>query len=125
MFKISYLVDDKKLPDMLRACAGHVYHLDVVPVANAEPVQITKATGPKPKLLPAPKKTKKVREVATGSRNFVKEFGWESGHQFRGKDVGKLLPSLGLLETSQWYAIVNEMKAGRVKKVATGLYEVR
>ncbi len=123
MFKISYIVDDKKLPDMLRACAGHVYHLDVVPVANAEPVKVS---TPKPKLLAAPKTAiKKVREVQySGKRNFTAEFGWQSGHQFRGKDVGQLLPKIGLLETSQWYVIMNELKAGRTKKVSQGLYEV-
>ena len=127
MFKITYIVDDKKLPDMLRACAGHVYHLDVVPVANAEPVTVTKASPGRPKLLPAPKAAaKKLREiVASGRRNFTEEFGWQSGHQFRGKDVAKLLPSIGLLETSQWYVMMNELKAGRAKKVSSGLYEVR
>jgi hypothetical protein len=116
MFKISYIVDDKRLPDMLRGCSGHVYNLEVVPVANAEPV----ATKGKTKALPAPK----VREIATGSRNFIRELGWEKGLQFRGKDVSVRLPSLGMKATSAWYVVMSELKAGRVKRVSPGLYEV-
>jgi hypothetical protein len=115
MFKITYIVDDKRLPDMLRGCSGHVYNLEVVPVPNAEPIATAKS---RIKALPAP------REVATGSRNFIQELGWEKGTQFRGADVAKLLPSLGMAKTSNWYVIVNEMKAGRIKKVSVGLYEV-
>jgi hypothetical protein len=119
MFKISYIVDDKRLPDMLRGCSGHVYNLEVVPVANAEPVPLK--GGPKPKALPAPKK---VREQYSGSRNFIRELGWEKGLQFRGKDVSARLPSLGMKDTSAWYVVLSELKAGRVKRVSQGLYEV-
>lgn len=119
MFKISYIVDDKRLPDMLRASAGHVYSLEVVPVTNAEPVATPKSHH---KLLPAP--APKVKEVASGSRNFIKELGWKVGHQFHGKDLAKALPSIGLAKVSNWYVTMNEVKAGRVKRVGLGLYEV-
>lgn len=36
MFKVGFLVDDKNLPVVLRACAGKIYDLDVMPVINAE-----------------------------------------------------------------------------------------
>jgi hypothetical protein len=117
MFKITYIVDDKRLPDMLRGCSGHVYNLEVVPVPNAEPVATAKS---RIKALPAPK----VQEKHTGSRNFIQELGWEKGTQFRGADVAKRLPSLGMAKTSHWYVMVSEMKAGRIKKVSVGLYEV-
>jgi len=119
MFKISYIVDDKRLPDMLRGCAGHVYSLEVVPVANAEPVPLK--GKPKTKALPAPKK---VREQYTGNRNFIQELGWEKGLQFRAADVSARLPSLGMNKTSSWYVTMSELKAGRVKRVSPGLYEV-
>lgn len=122
MFKITYIVDDKRLPDMLRSCAGHVYSLEVVPVANAEPVPPTlKLRRDKPSALPAPKK---VREQYTGNRNFIQELGWEKGLQFRGNDVAKRLPSIGMKDTSSWYVIMSELKSGRVKRVSPGLYEV-
>jgi hypothetical protein len=120
MFKISYIVDDKRLPDMLRSCAGHVYSLEVVPVANAEPVP-AKPKASTTKALPAPK----VREIATGKRNFIQELGWEKGLQFRGADVSKRLPSIGMNKTSHFYVIVNEMKANRIKRVGVGFYEVQ
>lgn len=119
MFKISYIVDDKRLPDMLRASAGHVYSLEVVPVTNAEPVSAPKTHH---KLLPAP--TPKVKEVASGGRNFITELGWTKGRQFRGLDIAKRCPSLGLDVASRWYVITNELKYGRIKKLSLGLYEV-
>jgi hypothetical protein len=126
VFKITYVVDDKRLPDMLRSCSGHVYNLEVVPVPNAEVVPVVKA-GPKPKLLTGPEKAQgnaRTREQATGTRNFTAELGWPKGAQFRGKEVMGRCESMGLKKTSHWYVIMNELKAGRVKKVATGLYEV-
>jgi hypothetical protein len=122
VFKITYVVDDKRLPDMLRSCSGHVYNLEVVPVPNAEIVPAIKA-GPKPKLLTGPDKTK-TREIATGTRNFTAELGWPKGAQFRGKEVMGRCESIGLKKTSHWYVIMNELKAGRIKKVSAGLYEV-
>ena len=119
MFKISYIVDDKRLPDMLRSCAGHVYSLEVVPVANAEPVPVK---GTKVKALPKP--APKVREQYTGHRNFIQEFGWEKGLQFRGGDVSKRLPSIGMNKSSAWYVTMNELKANRIKRISPGLYEV-
>jgi hypothetical protein len=116
MFKITYIVDDKRLPDMLRGCSGHVYNLEVVLIPNAEPVSSVKS---RIKALPAPH-----REIATGSRNFVHELGWEKGTQLRMADVAKRLPSLGMKKTSGRYVLMNELKAGRVKKVSVGLYEV-
>jgi hypothetical protein len=117
MFKITYIVDDKRLPDMLRGCSGHVYNLEVVPVANAEPIARPNA---RIKALPAPK----VQEKHTGSRNFIQELGWKKGTQLRMADVAKRLPSLGMKKTSGWYVLMNELKAGRIKKVSQGLYEV-
>lgn len=121
MFKISYLVDDKRLPDMLRACAGHVYSLDVVPVANAElPVKAApKPTAPK--LLAGPKKAV---EVSPGPRNFIQELEWSKGFQFRGGDIAKRCPALGLRVESRWYVITHELKNKRIKRVESGLYEV-
>src|SRR5215813_13205051 len=47
MFKISFFVDDKNLPHVLRAVGGRVMDLSVVPVVNA--VQETDKRGrPKP-----------------------------------------------------------------------------
>lgn len=112
MFKISYMVDDKRLPDMLRACSGSVYNLEVVPVANAEPD--TRANGSAPR----------VREANDGEKNFCRELGYSRGHQFRAKDVARALPPLGYQSSSAWHAITHEMKHKRVKRVGIGLYEV-
>lgn len=115
MFKITYLVDDKRLPDMLRSCSGSVFNLEVVPVSGAEPVKPAKANGTS-----APR----VQEANDGEKNFCRELGLAKGRQFRLKDVKQLMPRAGYKPLSAWYAITHEMKAKRVKRVGVGLYEV-
>lgn len=124
MFKISYLVDDKRLPEMIRATFDHVTNLQVVPLGDVTPV----ITVDKPrshhkvKLLSAPKKDKEA--PTTGPRNFIQELGWEKGKQFGGEDVAKRCSSLNLDIASRWYVIGHEIKHKRVKKIGFGRYVV-
>lgn len=109
MFKISYLVDDKNLPEMIRATFDHVTDLKVTPM-DAAPASTIPLDKP--------------RVQATGKRNFMKEFGWTKGKQFRGSDIKKKLPSIGMTPSSNWYVTLNELEAKRIKRVSPGLYEV-
>ena len=115
MFKITYMVDDKRLPDMLRSCSGHVYNLEVVPVTNAEPVK-GKTNGTS-----APR----VREANGNHKDYIGRIGWTAGHQFRSKDLAAVLPGLGMNKSSAWYVIATGIKDKTVKRVGVGLYEVR
>jgi hypothetical protein len=124
MFKISCIVDDRRLPDVLRACSGKVYNLDVVP-ADADDVKPSPLDKPKAADKTKGSKTKtKDREIATGNRNFIQELAWLPGHQFRGADIAKSCSYLGLKKSSNWYVMMNELKAGRIRRVSAGLYEV-
>jgi hypothetical protein len=121
MFKISYIVDDKKLPEMIRATFDHVTSLQVVPMDHVEtattptPVRVVKR-----KLLQA----KKATDAPPKHRNFIEELGWEKGRQFGGEDVAKRCGSLGLDIASRWYVITNEVKHNRIRKVSLGRYVV-
>jgi hypothetical protein len=124
MFKISYIVDDKKLPEMIRATFDHVTSLKVVPLDHVEtaaaptPVRVVKR-----KLLPPPQ-AKKATGAPPKHRNFIEELGWEKGRQFGGEDVAKRCGSLGLDIASRWYVIGNEVKHKRIRKVSLGRYVV-
>jgi hypothetical protein len=126
MFKISYTVDDKRLPEMIRATFDHVTDLKVTPM-DAAPAATTSLDKPrshhKVKLLPPPQ-PKKVLGVPAKFRNFIQELGWEKGRQFGGEDVAKRCSSLGLDIASRWYVIGNEVKHKRVRKVSLGRYVV-
>jgi hypothetical protein len=126
MFKISYTVDDKRLPEMIRATFDHVTDLKVTPM-DAAPAATTLLDKPrshhKVKLSPPPQ-PKKVLGAPIKNRNFIQDLGWKRGFKFGGNDVGKRCASLGLDTASRWYVIGNEVKHGRVKKIGLGRYEV-
>lgn len=124
MFKISYLVDDKRLPEMIRATFDHVTDLKVTPM-DAAPVSTTILDKPRShrKALPAPSPQVEINHTMKG-RNFVQELGWKQGFQFGTKDVARRCRSLGLKESARWYVIAHEYKHHRTKKVGLGKYEV-
>lgn len=120
MFKISYLVDDKRLPEMIRATFDHVTDLKVTPM-DAAPAATTPLDKPRSHRKVLPASSPKIME---GPRNFIQELGWKRGFKFGGNDVGKRCASLGFDVASRWHVIGHEVKHGRVKKIGLGRYEV-
>lgn len=122
MFKISYIVDDKRLPEMIRATFDHVTDLKVTPMDVAVAMPIDKPrSSQKVKLLPAPKKAK---EASIGPRNFMQELGWDKGFKFESGEIAKRCPSIGIKTSSRFWVIIHELKHKRIKKVGYGRYVV-
>jgi hypothetical protein len=124
MFKISYTVDDKRLPEMIRATFDHVTDLKVTPMDTA-PSAVSLDKPRSHKALPdsAPSSKVEINHTMKG-RNFIQELGWKKGFQFGTKDVAKRCTSLGLNVSARWYVIAHEYKYGRTKKIGLGRYEV-
>lgn len=123
MFKISYLVDDRRLPEMIRATFDHVSDLKVTPMDAAPATTLIDKPRPRLKALPAPSPKVEINHTMKG-RNFIHELGWKKGFQFGTKDVAKRCRSLGLMVSARWYVMAHERKHGRTKRIGLGKYEV-
>lgn len=123
MFKISYLVDDKRLPEMIRATFDHVSDLKVTPMGAVPVATVIDKPRPRLKALPAPAPKVEINHTMKG-RNFIQELGWKKGFQFGAKDVAKRCRSLGVMVSARWYVIYHEHKHGRTKRIGLGKYEV-
>ena len=109
MFKISMIVDAKKLAPALVALDGMGYNLEVVPVKNAEPA-----------------KARKVRQVAEGTgiskvRAFV---GRLMDQGLRTTSTAELAESADLTSTQSGFIIRSLMKDGLITRTARGQFNI-
>lgn len=113
MFRISFLVEDRKLPDVLRSLSGKVHNMEPPQVVTLEDDDV------------APPKT-------NGSSHVKRESGVARGRvdrlelptgKFTPLQLKARLPSVGWKESSVTYALLQLQKLKRIRKVRNGLYE--
>ncbi len=124
MFRIAVMVEDRKLADVLRAVAGQVHNLEVVPVVIGDDtvkVDITRAPTLRRMTRAQPLTTK-----AKSTRRDIspKAFGLKRGDTFTYADLVPLVIKAGMSKRSTWYCTMRMLQDHTVRRIATGQYEV-
>ena len=119
MWRISFMVQDRDLSNVMTI-------LDRPPennkfkVYNLDPPRRVLAED----LLPPEKQGKWIGKAIPGKKKNISSLKLRKGWKFSPSELGKRLPAIGWAPNSATYANNALIKAGRVKKLGNGKYEV-